>query len=57
MLSRHEINNSIPYRKFCKELPINGRYALSDIENRLAEAISAYDELPADTQEELAPAA
>ena len=35
----------------------DGLYALSDIENRLAEAISAYDELPADTQEELAPAA
>ena len=35
----------------------DGLYRRADVENRLMEAISAYDELPADTEEELAPAA
>ena len=35
----------------------DGLYMRADVENRLMEAINAYDELPADTEEELAPAA
>lgn len=35
----------------------DGLYMRADVENRLMEAINAYDALPADTEEELAPAA
>ncbi len=35
----------------------DGLYRRADVENRLMEAINAYDALPSDTEEELAPAA